>query len=182
MWHRWSRFVQKHAWLLTIVGLAIVLALALPVLVAAPRFRRRRQRSRGHANAPGLRPALQGIRSGLQRPVPVGDRAAGRRRPHRATSPSCRRAVAATPGVASVSPAITNPAGTTAVMRVYPTTAPQDEATSTLLHHLRSDVIPQAIAGTGVQGLRRRLRGAHRRLREPARPAAPAVHRHRDPA
>ncbi len=32
MWHRWSRFVQRHAWALTIGGLAIVLTLAMPVL------------------------------------------------------------------------------------------------------------------------------------------------------
>ena len=36
-------------------------------------------------------------------------------------------------------------------MRVYPTTAPQDAATSTLLHHLRYDVIPQATEGTGAK-------------------------------
>ena len=55
-----------------------------------------------------------------------------------------------TPGVASATPALTNPRGTTAVMRVYPTTSPQDEATSRLLHHLRHDVIPQATAGAGA--------------------------------
>jgi RND superfamily putative drug exporter len=59
-------------------------------------------------------------------------------------------AIAATPGVTSATPALTNPSGTTAVMRVYPTTSPQDEATSRLLHHLRHDVIPQATAGTGA--------------------------------
>ena len=70
---------------------------------------------------------------------------------HTAELAKLQTAVAATPGVASVSPAITNPAGTTAVIRLYPTTAPQDAATSTLLHHLRHDVIPQATAGTGVK-------------------------------
>ncbi len=60
-------------------------------------------------------------------------------------------AIAATPGVASVLPAISNPAGTTAVIRMYPTTAPQDKATSSLLHRLRHTVIPEATAGTTVQ-------------------------------
>src|SRR6202030_586113 len=50
----------------------------------------------------------------------------------------------------SVSPALTSPSGETAVIRLNPTTSPQDEATSRLLHHLRRDVIPQATAGTGV--------------------------------
>jgi RND superfamily putative drug exporter len=35
-------------------------------------------------------------------------------------------------------------------MRAYPKTAPQDEATSKLLHHLRRDVIPQATAASGA--------------------------------
>jgi RND superfamily putative drug exporter len=72
-------------------------------------------------------------------------------RNHTAELNSLRSAIAATPGVASVSPANANPNGTTAVIRVNPTTAPQDVATSALLHHLRRDVIPQATAGTGAK-------------------------------
>jgi len=34
---------------------------------------------------------------------------------------------------------------------VNPKTAPQAAATSTLLHHLRSEVIPEATAGTGAR-------------------------------
>ena len=54
------------------------------------------------------------------------------------------------PGVAFVSPAIPNPAGDTAVIQVFPTSAPQDEATTKLIHHLRSDVVPAATKGTDM--------------------------------
>jgi len=62
-----------------------------------------------------------------------------------------RAAVAATPDVATVTPPVVSPTGTTAVVRVYPRSAPQDEATSTLLDRLRGDVIPKAVAGTGAR-------------------------------
>ena len=70
---------------------------------------------------------------------------------HTAQLASLRSAVADTHGVASTTPAIVNPAGTTAVIRVYPTTSPQDAATGSLLHRLRNEVIPQATAGSGVK-------------------------------
>jgi RND superfamily putative drug exporter len=54
------------------------------------------------------------------------------------------------PGVASVSPPRASPAGTAAVMQVYPTTSPQDAATSELVRRLRSTIIPRATAGTRV--------------------------------
>jgi RND superfamily putative drug exporter len=56
-----------------------------------------------------------------------------------------------TKGVAAVSPPFPNQQGDTAVMRVYPTTSPQDAATTDLVHKLRDQVIPQATKGTGVQ-------------------------------
>jgi putative drug exporter of the RND superfamily len=54
-------------------------------------------------------------------------------------------------GVVSVSPPVLNPAGDTAVIVVEPTTGPQDAATSDLLHHLRSDVLPTGVEVTGLE-------------------------------
>jgi RND superfamily putative drug exporter len=54
------------------------------------------------------------------------------------------------PGVASVTPPQVSPAGTAAVMQVYPTTSPQSAATSDLVSQLRGTVIPRATADTGV--------------------------------
>ncbi|HET9971653.1 MAG TPA: MMPL family transporter [Streptosporangiaceae bacterium] len=58
--------------------------------------------------------------------------------------------ISSAPGVASVSPPQVSPAGTSAVLRVYPATSPQASGTSDLVGRLRGTVIPQAIAGTGV--------------------------------
>jgi RND superfamily putative drug exporter len=61
------------------------------------------------------------------------------------------------PGVASVPnidpifiPAKTG-TGDVALVNVYPTTAPQDAATTNLINHLRGDTIPQAVGDSGVK-------------------------------
>ena len=60
------------------------------------------------------------------------------------------KALAATPGVAAVTPAFPNRTDDPEafLINLVPTTAPQDEATTTLVTTLRDDVIPTAIAGT----------------------------------
>jgi RND superfamily putative drug exporter len=53
-----------------------------------------------------------------------------------------------TPGVAAVSPVITSPNGKAVLVQVVPTSSPQDESTTRLVHRLRDDVVPAAEAGT----------------------------------
>jgi RND superfamily putative drug exporter len=150
VWHRWSRFVQHHAAIVTIAGLGIVLALAFPVLSMRLGFDDAGNDPAGSQTREAYDLLSDGFGPGFNGPfllavqLPAGAN-------HATDTEHLRSAVAATPGVASVSPVITNEAGTTAVVRVYPTTAPQDEATSKLLHHLRRGVIPEAIAGSGAK-------------------------------
>jgi putative drug exporter of the RND superfamily len=65
---------------------------------------------------------------------------------------SMRKAVAATPGVASVGQAAVNPAASTAVFNVMPTTRPQASATTDLVYTLRDDVLPKQKVTTYVTG------------------------------
>ena len=62
-----------------------------------------------------------------------------------------RRAVAETPGVASVSDPAPSEDGEMATIFAIPSTAPQDARTSDLLDRLRGDVIPRATAGTSLK-------------------------------
>jgi RND superfamily putative drug exporter len=55
-----------------------------------------------------------------------------------------------TPGIASVAAPQLNPAGNTAAIAVYPTTSPQSAQTTSLVKHLRSDVLPPLAAATGT--------------------------------
>jgi RND superfamily putative drug exporter len=59
-------------------------------------------------------------------------------------------ALATTPGIARVSQPLANDGGDTTVVFATPATAPGDEATATLLDHVRADVLPEATAGTGA--------------------------------
>ena len=54
-------------------------------------------------------------------------------------------------GVASVDAPVLNEKGDLAILGLTPTTAPQDEATSTLLKHLRADVIPAAVGDSSAE-------------------------------
>ena len=54
-----------------------------------------------------------------------------------------------TPGVASVAAPKLNPARDAAAIVVYPTTSPQSAATTSLVKHLRSDVLPPIAKATG---------------------------------
>ena len=56
-------------------------------------------------------------------------------------------------GVVFVTAPRVSPFGKAAVVLAYPTTAPQAAETSTLLHHLRSEVIPPAEAGSDLHVL-----------------------------
>ncbi|HWT22548.1 MAG TPA: MMPL family transporter [Solirubrobacteraceae bacterium] len=62
-----------------------------------------------------------------------------------------QRAVADTPGVATVPAAAVSEDGEMATIFAIPTTAPQDAKTSDLLDRLRDDVIPRATAGTPLK-------------------------------
>jgi RND superfamily putative drug exporter len=61
------------------------------------------------------------------------------------------RAVSRTPDVAAVAPAQLNRDGNAATITVIPDSSPQDERTSALVERLRTDVIPQATAGSGAE-------------------------------
>jgi len=64
--------------------------------------------------------------------------------------PALRAAVAAAPDVVRVADAVSNQAGDTVVINVYPRSAPQDQATNRLVHDLRKRVIPGVADGSGM--------------------------------
>src|SRR5205823_3357434 len=63
--------------------------------------------------------------------------------------PALQTAVARTAGVATVTPARLSPSGRIAVLRAYPSSAPQDQATTDLVNRLRDEVRPPFERQTG---------------------------------
>ena len=91
----------------------------------------------------------EGFGAGLQRPTAARGRDPRRRGRPRRRSTSSRATLNDTEGVAFATPPQPNEEGTVAVMQVFPTTDPQDEATADLVNRLRDDVIPSVTKATG---------------------------------
>ena len=147
-WLAWSRLVQRHRVVAALAGVAILLALAAPFLGvrygfpdAGNRPADSSTRQAYDMQAAAFGPGANGpLVLTAELPTP-GDAAA---------LDGLRAAVAATPGVAVVTPPQLNPAADTAVLTVLPATGPQDARTEDLVHRLRDETIPAATAGSGT--------------------------------
>jgi RND superfamily putative drug exporter len=148
MWHRWGRQVSAHPWRYLVTGVLVLGLLAAPAFAmrlgmtdngVSPQSLTTRQAY--DLLADGFGPGFNGP---LVLAADLGDASVEDLTP-------LAEAAAADPGVQAVAPVVPNEDGTAAVLRVIPTTSPQDERTSDLVHHLRSDVIPEATAGTGAE-------------------------------
>jgi len=148
--YRWSRFIQRKPWPSFIVGTVVLGILAVPVFGLRLGFSDEGNFAEDTSTrkaydllADGFGPGFNGpllmttelpAGTGLEGLAPIGT------------------AIAADPNVAFVSPVVpNNPENPTAALwRVIPKTAPQDEATTSLVNRLRDDVLPPVEAQTGV--------------------------------
>ncbi len=145
-WARFARHVTDRPWSHVALSSAILVGLSLPVLSmhlgqvdagAAPDGTTHREvydlLSEGFG--PGFNgPLLLSVELGTER--------------DRAPLERIADGLRADPGVARVTEPIVGPDGRTAVLTAVPTSAPQDEATTDLVHRLRDETIPDAVAGT----------------------------------
>jgi putative drug exporter of the RND superfamily len=149
--YRWSRTIQRSPWLWLGAGAFVLLVLAAPALGLRLGVADESTYPEGSDTRRAYDLLAAGFGEGFNGPllvtvVPgVGD-------PPEALV-GLERALARTAGVATVTPAIPDdPASPGAfVMSLIPTTAPQDEATTDLVTRLRDDVVPAAVAGTGLE-------------------------------
>ena len=144
-WYRWSRLVQRRPWTSALSATAVLLLLGTPLLSIRLGFG-------DNGNAPEsttVRRAYdmlaEGFGPGFNGPLFItvqGDTA---------SDPAALESfVGVVRGVDGIAFAQATPAsqdGSLSLVIAYPTTAPQDEATTTLIKTLRNDVIP----GTGVE-------------------------------
>ncbi len=140
---RWGRFVTAHARGVFVVVLLVVLGLAATSALV-----------RLGASDQGTQPSEQtarraydllaeGFGAGFNAPIPIvvdmnGDAQAPQR---------IYEGARELEGVASVDKPIFNDPKTVAIVFVKSTSAPQDEATDTLVDKLRNDVVPSAVEG-----------------------------------
>ena len=148
-WYRWSRFVQRRAWVTGIVAVLVLVALALPLFSMRLAFTDAGNDPTSLTTRQAYDLLAQGFGPGFNGPLVI---AADMRGPtDRATVDRLQQAIAAHhQGIAFVTPPEFNQADTGAVIIVYPTTSPQSAQTATLVQTLRNDVIPPVVTGTSV--------------------------------
>jgi putative drug exporter of the RND superfamily len=147
VWHRWGRQVAAHPWRWLVVAVTIC------GLLTAPLFGMRLGMTDNGTMPESLttRRAYDllatGFGPGFNGPLLLAVELDGA---PTTTLDGIEAAVRTDPGVQTVEAPQVNDAGTTALIRVIPTTSPQNGDTTELVHRLRDDVLPQALAGTGA--------------------------------
>src|SRR5215211_1133131 len=148
---RWGRTVTERPWLSIAAGVVVLLIFAAPVTqlrLGQPddgnqpegKSQRTAYDSLSRAFGPGSNgPFLLAV------DIPKGAPS------NEAQLAKLQKAVAGTPGVATVAPPQVSQDGEMATVFAIPKTAPQDAKTSALLERLREDVIPGATAGTPLK-------------------------------
>ncbi|MGY1772659.1 MMPL family transporter [Blastococcus sp. SYSU D00813] len=144
---RWARTVQRRPVVWVTAALGVLLVLAVPVLDLRLGFSDAGTAPEGSSAREAYDLVAEGFGPGVNGPFVVAVRAddAG------AVAAGVADAVAADPGVASVSPPTVADDGRTAVLQVVPASAPRDEATTDLVHRLRDDVVPAAVSGADAE-------------------------------
>jgi putative drug exporter of the RND superfamily len=146
IWFRWSRTVQRRPWTAALCGLAVLLVLALPFLSLRDGFSDTGNNPTSDSTRRAYDLLSRGFGPGFNGPLVV----AARTREGPQSLSELARVLPTVRGVAQASPVIANDSGRAAVIRVIPTTAPQDERTSELIQRLRDHVIPRATHGANT--------------------------------
>jgi RND superfamily putative drug exporter len=140
LWRRWSELVQSRPWPLALAALAVVIVFILPVTSL-------RLDNSDAGNDPSNTSTYRafnllsdGFGPGFNGPLSVVTEL-----PHpgdTSSLPAVSAAVARTPNIVAVTTPRVSPSGRVAVIRAYPGSAPQAQATTDLVNHLRHDVLP----------------------------------------
>ncbi len=148
--YRWSRLIQRRPWLFAILGVVVLLALAYPYTDQRLAFADEGNYPEESTTRRAYDLLAAGFGPGFNGPLLLATEIPEGTDP--AAVEAVSQALAADSGVAFVTPGIPNdPTAPTAVLwRLFPTTAPQDEATTDLVLRLRDDVLPRATEGTGL--------------------------------
>lgn len=144
-WFRLSSFIQRHPVWMLVPAVVALLVLAAPLLSLHLGFSDFGNNPKNTHTRRAYDLLKEGFGPGFNGPLYiVGDFSHG----GAGSVDAVVKAIMATPGIVQVSPPRFNPANDTAVFMAIPASGPQDSATSTLVTHLRNDVIPAATKGS----------------------------------
>jgi putative drug exporter of the RND superfamily len=151
LWRRWSEVVRAHPWPLALASLLVMLVFLLPLTS----LRLDNSDAGNDPSNTSTRQAFdllsQGFGPGFNGPLSVVVEL-----PHpgdTSSLPAVRAAVAGTRDVVAVTAPRVSPSGRVAVIRTYPASAPQDQATTDLVNNLRHNVLPPEERQAGARVL-----------------------------
>ena len=149
--YRWSRFIQHRPWSSALVGATVLVMLSLPVLGLRLGFSDESNFQEDTTTRKAYDLLVDGFGPGFNGPFFLAARVDGPVDP--AVLAGVTAAVQADPGVVFVSPAQANdPAAPTAYRWfITPSTTPQDEATTELVHRLRGKVLVEGEEALGAE-------------------------------
>jgi RND superfamily putative drug exporter len=147
-WGRWADLVTRHKAAFSVVALLVVAVLSLPALSLRLGSADAGNDPAGSTTRIAYDTLADGFGPGSSGPLVLVAplHGPGEVKALNALAATVRH----TPGVASVQATPATATTRLGVIDVVPTSAPQDEATSRLIGHLRQDVIPAAEKGTGL--------------------------------
>ncbi len=148
---RWGAFVTRRPWASIAAGVALLLVFAAPVT----QMRLGQPDDGNQAESRTQRVAYdqltQAFGAGSNGPFLLAVDTPKGAAETVSQLAALQQAVARTPGMAAVPPAVVSEDGEMATIFAIPTTAPQDARTADLLERMRDDVIPGATAGTPLK-------------------------------
>jgi RND superfamily putative drug exporter len=145
-WARWIATIQRRPAIAAIAATTFMLALAAPALWLRLGSSDAGNNPTSFSSRRAYDLLAAGFGPGFNGPLAIVVDLS-----HNATPTALgelHRTLARTPDVVAVAPPRLNPAGDTAVISVYPRSSPQSAETTTLVKHLRNDVIPPLARST----------------------------------
>jgi putative drug exporter of the RND superfamily len=143
-WMRWGSHVSRNSWVYLIGTTTLLVALAAPALALRMGFPDEGSLPPSRTERLAYDLVADGFGPGINGPLLIAI--------DTSSDPSVveplREAIAADPGIASVTPAEVNASAGVATMLAFPTTAPQDGATLATIERLREEAFPPVLAGS----------------------------------
>jgi len=141
IWRRWSRVIQAHPWPALVLSAGVLLVLAVPLLSMRLGFGDAGNRPESDSSRQAYGLLSDGFGPGFNAPILAvvqGEEGP----PDEGALASLAASMEATEGVDSVTEPQVLQGTDLALLNVFPTTAPQDEETTDLVHRLRNEAIP----------------------------------------
>ncbi|WP_329175391.1 MMPL family transporter [Streptomyces sp. NBC_01477] len=147
---RWSTFVQRHPRALAAVAVVVMAVLAIPTLSLRLGSSDQGNDQKSSTTRKAYDMLADGFGPGFNGPLTILAEVPGGAR-DKAALDGLVTTLGHTKGIAYAAAMPMQPDSTVALVRAVPTTSPQDKDTTTLINHLRDEVVPAAERGNTMK-------------------------------